>query len=389
MKKLDEYKAMGFSAVQLFQLEKGLKAGLDMDDIADIRYTPRQLEILREAKLNNLDISLVADPDIPYEQMKAQIEQLYDLSAVFEKNQEESKHKKLINLLLVICISIVLFGTGFILLSNREDLYLYLESIQLVLAKEKVILNVGERFDPASIILDYDSKNELTLPETTLIDWEQPGTYTLKYSVSNGKKTKTKEVMLRIIDKEAPVIDLKRDSATLIYGEDEFACKSNIEAVSDNVDDMSISDVACHVGELFGNRQKVIYTAKDSSGNETTKDMSIVWIEKIEEPEPEPEVPPYVPPVTPPVTPPVNPPETPNNGNQGNNGSNNSSTGTKPVTATPKKYLFADGYTYDSAFDACVFDGKAAMEAGTANGYSCMDISAEDGRFLGYSLTFN
>lgn len=50
-------------------------------------------------------------------------------------------------------------------------------------------------------------------------------------------------------------------------------------------------------------------------------------------------------------------------------------------------FLFTDGYTYESAYSACVAAGTQALDKGQAAKYTCNPIKT-DGKYTGYNLSF-
>lgn len=370
--KIDKYRKMPFDELQFRQLKLGIEMGMDMDEIANPLFTWRQMEVLRIAKAKGLDISLVLDPNIPIHQMEMQIEKLEEMSGVLREKELKNEKRKKINtllgiLLVVICITIC--GVGYCIYKNRDLIQQYLVELNLEL-KEEATITTEEIFYPMEYVLNYDKEYQLILPKTEELDLSKPATHNLEYILTNGKKEIKRYLTLTVIDVTPPNIVLVQDSVTLIRGEEQFSCLSYLDSVYDKVEGDLRDKTTCEIQTIDENQQIVTYHVSDISNNEATKELSIKWMDK----QPDTII----------IEVPIHSNEQGSN-TTGNSG-NSDNGGNSIVTGQNKSYYFSEGYTYQSAYDACVFDGKSAMDNRKANGYKCEPIEKADGEFLGYQL---
>lgn len=370
---LDRYKKMAFDKFQMRQLELGDKAGMDMDDIADPEFTWRQMEILRKAKEQGIDISMIADPNIPVHQMEMQVKKLAEMSGVYEQNRLMNIRRKRHNILLAVFIALLVFAgasAGFAAYSKRELISRYFDEIHFVLAADEATIAAGESFDPYDYIEEYDRNCSLSIEGIKELDTNVPGTYLVEYVASNGAKDKRAVFLLKVEDTEPPVIVLKNDSISLKKGEQMLACREYVESVDDNVDGNLLGNINCEARRMDDDHQEIEYRVKDSSGNEASRFLYVEWTE----PEKETIV--------------IEVPVFKNEGKQDNG---NTEAVLPPVKEkeeweTVKEYLFSEGYTYDSAMQACSSEGSSSVASGKSMRYRCIDISASDGEFIGYRL---
>lgn len=197
------------------------------------------------------------------------------------------------------------------------------------------------------------------------------------YFTTNEKNPRRYEKVVEVKDLEPPVITFKKEVVTLFKSQIEnFNYRDNIANVEDDYDSsdlvylqpksqLSIVDDA---GEYEFNVE-----ATDSSGNSMDYEFKV----RIEEdPKPEPEIiyidrPVYI--------------EQPSTSTKPSNPAPATTPSTKPSQQTvhgTKKYMFTDGYTLDSGYDACVADGQ---QYGT---YTCSPLKNDEGIYIGYELKY-
>ena len=188
------------------------------------------------------------------------------------------------------------------------------------------------------------------------------------------EKTDNYQLIVSIQDLTPPKIYLKKDSIEVIKGE-EIDLDEWID-VSDNLD----HNLRYTAEGSYDTDEAGIYTltiiAEDTDGNRTEDTLTIeVTDPEPEEPEPEiPNIPDQIP-EREPVSEKDPIPEVPQ---------------LPPVSNyVPESiyFYFADGYTYQSAYDACVAAGSNALNNNQAARYRCDPIK-EENRYIGYKLTF-
>ena len=368
---LDRYKKMAFDNFQMRQLELGDKAGMDMDDIADPQLTWRQMEVLRKAKEQGIDISMIADPDIPVQQMEMQVRKLAEMSGIYERNRLMNIRRKRHNMLLAMSIAALVFAgasAGFAAYSKREWISRYFNDIHFVLEADETTIEAGNLFDPYSYIEEYDRSCSLSIEGLEGLDTNVPGTYLVEYVASNGVKDKKSSLLLKVVDTEPPIIKLKNDSISLKKGEQMATCREYVESVNDNVDGNLLEEIDCEAKRIDSGHQEIEYWVKDSSGNGASKILYIEWLE----PEKETIV--------------IEIPASQSKQDNGNMEAVLPPAKEKEEWETVKEYLFSEGYTYDSAMQACSAEGSGSVASGKSMRYRCIDISGPDGEFIGYRL---
>jgi len=114
------------------------------------------------------------------------------------------------------------------------------------------------------------NKTDVEVKVENNVDASKPGKYLVKYIAEYGKDKVEKDIVVNILDKEAPVITLVTDpiqytSPVGEYEEQGFTATDNVDGdISDKVERVVTHD-------------KVVYSVKDSSGNETTVEREIIY----------------------------------------------------------------------------------------------------------------
>ena len=200
-----------------------------------------------------------------------------------------------------------------------------------------------------------------------------------KLLVYKYNQNQSQEFVINILDTTAPVIEFDVEAIEVEIGNSYFDLHNLIE-VNDNYDENVKLQVDGHynLDEVGDYRLKLI--AKDSSGNESQRDVVVKVLEKekevvtvVEE------VPVYVEGGNS-----NNPPQSSGNNTKPTEPSNNNPNTPKPSSKT---YMFEDGYTIQTAPKACSEDLNKAYYAGW--GGSCTAIYNESGVATGMKLTIN
>ena len=58
-----------FNSEQLFQIEKGINAGIDYSIYANPEFNYRQMDVIYSGLIKNIDVSIYAKPEFKWEQM--------------------------------------------------------------------------------------------------------------------------------------------------------------------------------------------------------------------------------------------------------------------------------------------------------------------------------
>ena len=179
-----------------------------------------------------------------------------------ERKRKKSKKKILIISLITIFVVLLLVLAYFLIF--KRDIFTY---------KNKITIEVGEAIPSVKDYLYKDNKKvkEITWKETFSEDNKiyKPGTYKGTFTY----KGEEKEVTLIVQDTTSPVIEGIKDIEVLAFSD-----KPNLlEGIT--VTDNSKEEITATVnGEYNIEEAKVYnlsYTAKDSSGNETTKEFKL------------------------------------------------------------------------------------------------------------------
>lgn len=358
---LKKYREMGLNDFQLQEIEEGLKHGLSEPQMAVFLH-----------------------PNISYEEMRYNRQQIEDLNVINEHANADLLKKRIsiIGRVLIVIAVIVAVGAG--LYVGREYIQAEFQTIELELNEAEATVNYGDSFIPLEHVKNYTKEDgvELILPQE--IDTKKIGKQTLIYTVKNKMKSVSKELVLNVVDGDSPVIKLNKKEVTLTRGEDEFSCKAYLSSADDTVDGDLTDSVTCTSKDTDDgkvsekkDKQTVEYSVKDKAGNVGSAELIL----KFNDPKPEP---------TPVII--------YQNSGSGRTSSNGSSGGGNSGYAAPQPapqqpapqpqqshgtqyFMFSDGYDFDSAYNACV-------AAGSAHGaYSCNPLMSDD-IYTGYRLDY-
>lgn len=194
---------------------------------------------------------------------------------------------------------------------------------------------------------------------------------------SNDVKESNAKIVVTVKDLTPPTITLKNENVELVLGKTDKFDLDDYVIIDDNLDhNLTYQVVGEYDLKKSGTYSLTIY-AEDLDGNKATTDFQIEVKEdkKIEKEETHQTIDPTLPIIPlPPNLPTVEQPVIPDR------------TVNSPVPEN-KNFLFSDGYTYQSAFDACAIYGKSVLNSNNASSYLCTPIK-EDGKYKGYLITF-
>ncbi len=193
------------------------------------------------------------------------------------KDVKKNKGKKIIIIVstVILSLTIVLFGLYYLFGGN----YLKIKSNK----KETIEVMVGNSdYNKAKVTCiffgkEVDSKN---IKQTQNIDINKIGTQEEKYECKKSFFTKSISIKYNIVDKIAPELKIDSEDNISIYVGDEY--KEPLFTAIDNYDG-DITDKVEKNGTVDNSKvgtYEVEYIIKDSSGNETTKKITIEVKEK-------------------------------------------------------------------------------------------------------------
>lgn len=372
----ERFKNIPFTADQWHELDLGNRHGIDVTEFANIHFSSEQMKILREAKENGIDIKVICSPDIPADEMRKILEHIYNEMGFYNEQYEKTRRKWLKNVTWMLALAIAIITVSCLVYLNKDTISLYFENLDLVLKEQVIQLQTNEPFNPGEQVESYSEDAKLQI-DTNNFDSSIPGTYTIVYSVTNGKKTISRNLIVNVIDGEAPMLKLSEEKIELKKG-DSFSCKAYISEVQDNIDLLTSDDVECsNVIDWEQSEQYVEYSLTDKSGN-SVKETLLVLIKSDSEAET------------------VQNGQIPSNGSNSSSEVQNASGGSNHTTIVPsslpsKKFLFSDGYMMPDpnnpndpldAYNAC------SAYRGNHSG-KCSVLTGEDGLFIGYEYTPN
>lgn len=368
-----KYLDIGFSTFQKKEIEYGFEHGLNEEQVdlyAKEEYDNLQMKQIRlalEDGFNEIQIATFARPEIEWDMMEYARENIKNGNVIDETKKADLRKKQLKIVFIIIGILSTIVIASIIYFFSKDSLDQLFQRLDLTLSTNKIVeVKYGSGFNARDYVKSYTKgKNiELILPGT--LDTKNLGKHTLTYTIKNQKKSISKDLIVNVVDKEAPILKLKQYSLTLTRGIDtSFACKTYIDKAIDNVDGDLTKKVRCSNFDVKKDKQDIQYLIKDSSGNETKEVLKLTLKEK-EVMKPEKEII-YI--------------KTPTN----SQGQQVYPKGTKGVGGTDitlnKSFMFKDGYTLDTGYSACVAEGNKY------GAYTCKPIKNSDGIYIGYRLS--
>lgn len=282
MNNLKFYKNLGMQTQQLLIIEKALKANIPHSFLkkyfCDTRYSALQLEIILNAILNDLNVALLADIDIPHQKM----EEIY-LSLLEEKKLKEDEKmrqeliknsKKGIKISYIIFIVLSIAFSLLLVIYVGLPLYkLYKQPLELVLKQDNIKIKYGAKIAPETLIKSYSKADNINL-NIPYIDTTKLGNTSYKYTLTNGFKKINKQVMVMVYDDIKPVLKLDKNNLSISKKDvDNFKCETKVIMASDNVDGDISKNVKCK-NTVKDDKLLVDYEIIDSSKNKTIDNLT-------------------------------------------------------------------------------------------------------------------
>ncbi|RHU61573.1 DUF5011 domain-containing protein [Coprobacillus sp. TF10-10] len=266
-KKLDElFETYAYDARQKTQLRLADEKGLDISKMKDPNFNWEQMREISLAMEYGLNPDTLCDPEIGAESMEKIRYSLMNQQSVFEDAKEEIKKKRTKRISLIIFTVIVGFIVSIIYLMNKDTIDKYIEPVPLELTTDRVTVEYGEDIHFMDYIKYYDKSQQLTIPLNQKLNKIKD--YKFVYSVTNGVKTREKALIVSVVDKTKPTIELTQSEITLDNG-DQFNPKDYIKKVEDNYDQLSADNVVIK-NSVDSNKDgdyEVKYQLKDQHGN--------------------------------------------------------------------------------------------------------------------------
>ncbi len=202
----------------------------------------------------------------------------------------ETHVSKTAKIILICLITALVILTG-LAIYFRAYIYDYIVNPSVELTSKSINLEVHDKFDPDKYIANANSGYTYTIINGD-IDTNTLNSYTVTYESKNKIRTNSIDLKVNVVDTTGPVIELvdnvanNDDILNLTKGKEteNFNATSYLKSVTDNYcnkDDIKIeftTDI-----DWSKNPVQIIYSAKDTKGNETTKVMNIVVLEDKEQ----------------------------------------------------------------------------------------------------------
>lgn len=266
-KKLDElFETYAYDARQKTQLRLADEKGLDISKMKDPKFNWEQMREISLAMEYGLKPDTLCDPEINAESMEKIRYSLMDQQSVFEDAKEEIKKKRTKRISLIVFTMVCAFIVCVVYLMNKDTIDKYIEPVPLELTTDRVTVEYGEDIHFIDYIKYYDKSQQLTIPLNQKLNKIKD--YKFVYSVTNGIKTKEKALIVSVVDKIKPTIELIQNEITLDNGA-QFNPKDFIKKAEDNYDQLSADNVAIKntVDTNKDGDYEVEYQLKDQHGN--------------------------------------------------------------------------------------------------------------------------
>lgn len=179
--------------------------------------------------------------------------------------------KRKYKLTIIISIIVLIFLAVF---SYTIIYFFFMPTINLK-SKSVITINYKSKYKEAGYIAKYKNKNiNNRVKVTGKVNTKKLGNYNITYSIKMGLITKKVSRVVKVRDKEKPVINMENDDDVVYICPN---CKYKIEkySVFDNYD-KDLTDKL----KVTENKNSVIYAVMDSSGNYSVVKKKIVYDDK-------------------------------------------------------------------------------------------------------------
>lgn len=266
-KRLDElFETYAYDSRQKTQLRLADEKGLDISKMKDPKFNWEQMREISLAMEYGLNPDTLCDPEINAESMEKIRYSLMDQQSVFEDAKEEVKKKRTKRISLILFTIIVGFIVSIIYLMNKDTIDKYIEPVPLELTTDRVTVEYGEDIHFMDYVKYYDKSQQLTIPLNQKLNKIKD--YKFVFSITNGVKTREKALIVSVVDKTKPTIELTQSEITLDNG-DQFNPKDYIKKAEDNYDQLSADNIVIK-NSVDSNKDgdyEVEYQLKDQHGN--------------------------------------------------------------------------------------------------------------------------
>lgn len=179
------------------------------------------------------------------------------------------KDKKVILIGGVVLFVILLFSICINLFGKKEN---YLKEVSLKISEESVILELNSKYKYSSAVVYADGKmiTDGIIVDDSELDTSKIGNYKVRYYYVYKDKEYEFYQDVRVIDNEAPIINLTEGDITILVGDDYIEPGYN---ATDNYDGDITKEVKVtdNIEKDASGEYQITYKIADSSGNEAIK----------------------------------------------------------------------------------------------------------------------
>lgn len=270
-------KNYAWNTQQINQLRQADKNNLDLRYMANPKLDWEQLREIRIALEYGVDPSSFANPDISSERMEELREYLFSQYGVFEERNEQIKRIKLKRIVITVILLFMLTVIAGLVFINRENILPYFETLTLELKTDKLKIGLSEIFDPMDYIKKYNKDKTLKIDK---IDLSQPGNYNVTYKLSNKIKSISKSIKITVYDDIAPILELSSSNVVVDY-QGNFNAADYILVADDNVDGDMYDQVSyTSIDTSISGNYTITYEVEDTAKNKTVKDLMVTVKDK-------------------------------------------------------------------------------------------------------------
>lgn len=183
---------------------------------------------------------------------------------------------KKITVIVAVAILAILIGTLYLPINEAQAVSpqepVVIEPVDITLTKADVTVKQFDKVDP----LDYVVTGTFDAIDYSIVDTSETGPQLISYTATKGNESIKRHLIIQVLDTQGPTIE-GDDTITLKY-ESDYAIETDyvaVDTVDGNVDVTLIQDVDRSVPGEY----EAILTAQDSSGNKTTKTITVIVLE--------------------------------------------------------------------------------------------------------------
>lgn len=137
----------------------------------------------------------------------------------------------------LIILLVILISGSILAFLNKEIVYDFVAKPEVILTEDKVEVELGSKFNCKDYVLakKYPKRYKITYPDNKKVNTKKVGTYKINYKLKTLTGTNISTLVVKVVDKENPVITLTTSEVTIKKEEtSNFNPASYIKSVTDN-----------------------------------------------------------------------------------------------------------------------------------------------------------